>query len=306
VACNFPLRAWRGDVNPETGKRRMLLKEPVFRRDEPPGTLPCGKCQGCLLSRALTWTLRCVQEASLHESNECLTLTYDDDHLPKNNSLSQADIQKFFKRLRKSFPGREPRYYYCGEYGDRKGRPHYHVLLFNFSFDDKVKLSGEGDRALYTSETLTKIWGLGHAAIGSVTPESAAYVARYVLKKQVQKRDEEKGRVPEYTRMSRRPGIGAGWIDRFKTDVYPSSLMLHDGKKYSVPRYYDSRVEKIDPSLVETSKEIRALAAQRRLERVQHKTGRSALFNLRNREVILAQKVKQYQRPLDEKLGGDK
>lgn len=282
----------------------MLLREPNQRRQEPPSTLPCGKCQGCLFSRSLSWTLRCVQEASLHRSNECLTLTYDDKHLPENNSLDQSDVQKFFKRLRKNFPQKEPRYYYCGEYGDLGGRPHYHVLLFDFSFDDKVLLSGSGDRALYTSATLSKIWGLGHCAIGSVTPESAAYVARYVLKKQVQSKFIKNGRTPEYTRMSRNPGIGAGWIDQFRSDVYPSSELVHDGKRYSVPRYYDSRVEKLDPGLVENSKELRALAADRRMLRVRLKSGRSALFQMANRELILKQKMEQYKRPLDEKLGG--
>lgn len=281
-----------------------MLKEPHFRRGESPSSLPCGKCQGCLLSRSLTWTLRCVQEASLHQSNECLTLTYDDAHLPENNSLQESDVQKFFKRLRKSFPEADPRYYYCGEYGDRGGRPHYHVLLFNFAFQDKIPFSGEGDRLLSLSETLRKLWGHGNVLIGVVTPESAAYVARYVLKKQAKKKFIKDGRTPEYTRMSRNPGLGAGWIDQFKSDVYPSSEMIHDGKRYSVPRYYDSRVERLDPALVENSKELRALAADRRLLRVRLKTGRSSLFNLSNREVILRQKMEQYKRPLDEKLGG--
>jgi len=282
----------------------MLLREPNPRRDEPPITLPCGKCQACLFTRSRTWTIRCVHEASLHESNECLTLTYDDAHLPPNNSLCEADVQKFFKRLRKNFPDREPRYYYCGEYGDRRGRPHYHVLLFNFSFEDKVLLGGEGDRALYVSQTLTKIWGLGHAAIGTVTPESAAYVARYVLKKQIDKNAPSDGKKPEYTRMSRNPGIGAGWIDHYRSDVYPSNVVVHTGNFYPVPRYYDSRTEKIDPALVANSKEIREASSIKRLGIIAKKTGRSPLFNLANREVILKQKLQQYKRPLDEKLGG--
>lgn len=214
-------------------------------------------------------------------------------------------MQLFFKRLRRAFPSEEPRYYYCGEYGERYGRPHFHVLLFNFSFDDKKVISGSGDKILYESETLTKLWGNGFCSIGSVTPESAAYVARYVLKKQVT-HDTSDGRQPEFTRMSRNPGIGAGWIDRFRTDVYPSNSVIHDGKQYPIPRYYDSRIEKVDPSLVENSKDVRAIAAQRRIENIRRRTGRSPLYNLANREVILKQKLKQYQRPLDEKLGGSK
>lgn len=282
----------------------MLLKEPPSRRDEIPETLPCGKCQACLLTRARTWAIRCVHEASLHDSNEFLTLTFDDEHLPKNNSLDQRCMQLFFKRLRKNFPETEPRYYYCGEYGDRFGRPHYHVLLFNFAFPDKLLLKGEGERALYTSQILSRLWGHGFATIGAVTPESAAYVSRYVLKKQENATKIPSGRKPEFTRMSRRPGIGAGWIDIYSSDVYPSNFVVHSGKFYSVPRYYDARVEKTDPSLVENSKELRAEVAQRRIRAITNLTGRSAYFTLANREIVLKQKMSQYKRPLDEKSGG--
>ena len=64
---------------------------------------------------------------------QCFSLyTYSDDHLPDNGSLVVADLQKFFKRLRKQYAKRNTciklRYYAC-EYGDRHGRPHYHAIV---------------------------------------------------------------------------------------------------------------------------------------------------------------------------------
>jgi len=243
----------------------MLFKRPPGR-DDPPTPLPCGTCIACGLTHARNWALRCDHEASLHEKNDFLTLTYDDDHLPPGGSLVQSHVQKFFRRLRKSFPDSSPRYFYCGEYGDKLGRPHYHILLFNFSFTDKRPLCGEGEKTLYSSATLDSLWGHGFCSIGSVTFESASYVARYCLKKVrgVEASRHYLGKAPEYTRMSRRPGIGNAWLHQFKNDVYPSSQVVRNGVPYPPPRYYDSLFEKGSPMMMEL---IKAARVRRAVER---------------------------------------
>lgn len=146
--------------------------------------LPCGQCVGCRLERSRQWALRCVHEASLHDSNLFVTLTYDDEHLPEFNSLYYPDFQKFMKRLRKKFSRENIRFYMCGEYGETTLRPHYHVILFNFDLPDRrlYRRSHSGDH-LFTSEILTKIWGKGFCPFGNVTFQSAAYTARYIMKK---------------------------------------------------------------------------------------------------------------------------
>jgi len=243
----------------------MLFKQPPGR-EEPPVPLPCGSCTACKLTHARNWALRCDGEASLYAENDFLTLTYDEDHLPPGEYLRQSDVQKFFRRLRKAFPGSHPRYFYCGEYGGKLGRPHYHVLLFNFGFKDKSSLCGEGDHRLYTSETLSKLWPHGFSSIGSVTFQSASYVARYCLKKVggVEAHKHYQGKPPEYTRMSRRPGIGHDWYKKFKNDVYPSSEIVRDGHAYPPPRYYDTLYEREAPMALEL---IKADRVRRALER---------------------------------------
>ena len=79
--------------------------------------LPCGQCIGCRLERSRQWAMRCLHEASLHENNAFITLTYDDSNLPRGGSLDYSDFQKFMKRLRKRI-GRKVSFYCGGEYGD--------------------------------------------------------------------------------------------------------------------------------------------------------------------------------------------
>ena len=152
--------------------------------DGSPFEVPCGRCVGCRLDKSRVWALRCVHEASLHDENSFITLTYAPEHLPSDGGLVKEDFQKFMKRLRKKFAPRRIRYYMCGEYGDRTNRPHYHALLFGLDFSDREALPPSASGAdLFTSKTLEKVWGKGFVTVGDVTFESAAYCARYIMKK---------------------------------------------------------------------------------------------------------------------------
>ena len=149
-----------------------------------PFQLPCGKCAECLLERARDWSIRCTHEASMHEHNAFITLTYAPEHYPKDGKLNYFDFQLFMKRLRKHYK-KEIGFFMCGEYGETTGRAHYHACLFGLDFEDKVlERQNEHGDSIWSSKSLNSIWGLGHTEIGSVTQKSASYVARYILKKQ--------------------------------------------------------------------------------------------------------------------------
>ena len=122
-----------------------------------------------------------MQEAKLHKDNCFITLTYSDDCIPPDFGLRKADFQGFMKRLRKKVPN--VRYFHCGEYGDRTSRPHYHACLFGYDFPDKVHFTTRNGHKVYTSKILNDTWGYGITEIGDLTFDSAAYVARYVVKK---------------------------------------------------------------------------------------------------------------------------
>lgn len=211
--------------------------------------LPCGQCIGCRLERSRQWAVRCVHEASLYERNCFVTLTYNEDALPDNAGLRYRDFQLFMKRLRKNGPSKMVRFFMCGEYGENFGRPHFHACLFNVDFPDKVFLfeASSGGR-VYRSACLERFWPHGFSSLGDVTFQSVAYVARYVMKKVTGEDAQEHygRRRPEFCQMSRRPGIGARWLAKFMTDVYPSGKVVINGTPTNAPRFYNRRYKKLD------------------------------------------------------------
>ena len=305
MPCFSPLQAWRTDK-----------KEVVFwRRNDAVQELklPCGHCEGCLLERSRQWAVRCMHEAQLWERNCFITLTYEET--PAWNSLRHSDFQKFMKRLRKRFTGHKEnidvrtgkstypiRYYMAGEYGTHGGRPHYHACLFNFAFEDIefLRRTNSGSN-LYRSAQLESLWPHGFSSVGDVTFESAAYVARYVMKKMKQEEvqkgqviDWETGevmpRVPEYNKMSLKPGIGANFIDKYRSDVFPHDYVVVNGHKAKPPRYYFKRLEQQAPDLYEYVEQSRALQGVKECEEQQPDLGA--------RQKVLQAKLERLQRNL--------
>lgn len=219
-------------------------------------TVPCGQCIGCRLERSRQWAVRCVHEAQLHEHSCFITLTYDDEHLPvvgdggkvkdRPSTLVKDDFQRFMKRLRKAISPTKIRFFHSGEYGEKGSRAHYHAIIFGYDFPDKYLFKSSGKVKVYRSPLLESLWTDGYSSVGDCTFETAAYVARYVLKKvNGERKSAHYGdRLPEYTTMSRRPGIAAGWYDRYaKTDVYPSDEIVIRSRKMKPPRFYDERLK---------------------------------------------------------------
>ena len=226
MTCYTPINAFRSPRLTDAGKLSISFTPKTGYADLPI-KLPCGQCIGCRLERSRQWATRCMHEAQLHEENMFLTLTYDDEHLPR--SISKREMQLFLKRLRKSLPSKKISYVYCGEYGDKTQRPHYHALIFGHRFDDcKIHSKTKNGQYLYTSEKLQNLWQKGHCLIGSVTFESAAYVARYCLKKITGKNadkayerlDPQTGEIyqitPEFFQPSLKPAIGLRWLKNIK------------------------------------------------------------------------------------------
>lgn len=204
--------------------------------------IPCGQCVACRLNKSREWATRCVLESKMHEDNCFITLTYDDAHLPKDYGLCKKHFTDFMKRLRKN-TGCKIRYYAAGEYGDLYSRPHYHACLFGWKPDDLFLYCERNGVKLFLSETLSKAWQYqGYVTVGEVTFESAAYVARYVMKKITGSKADDHycGRQPEYTVMSRRPGIGASFFEKYSTDIYGKDfIVIRDQIKCKPPKYFD-------------------------------------------------------------------
>lgn len=269
MGCDFPIKAYRSSEKSEGGKLLLTFNPLKALNSTSPFEVPCNNCMGCRLDRSLQWATRIVHESKMWERNSFLTLTYDAENLPTNYSLDVRHTQLFMKRLRESLP-QKIRFFGCGEYGEKGGRPHYHIIIFNHDFNDKILYTIKNGNKLYTSTTLTNLWQLGHATTGDVTPESAAYVARYTTKKYTGKLvadhyyrlspvDGQYYSVkPEFGVMSRRPGIGATWLEKFRDDVFPSGFIVVDGQKRPPPRFYVNKLKEEEQQLLKRQARARS------------------------------------------------
>jgi hypothetical protein len=256
--CFYPIQGYKARRPNPSGKYSIVFDVNKGFRDFPI-KIPCGRCVKCRLEKSRTWAIRMVHESTLHQQNCFITLTFSPEELLVHAPYGSLDVkvfQRFMKRLRKHFHF-PIRFFHCGEYGERTRRPHYHAILFGIDFPDKTLWSERDGIQLYVSKLLTKIWSHGHASIGQVTFDSCAYVARYIMKKRFGadtfdayfsgKINTETGELytlkPEYTTMSRRPGIAHGWFQKFKTDVYPKDEVVVKGSLMKPPKYYDSLYE---------------------------------------------------------------
>lgn len=279
MGCDFPIKAYRSEQLSPAGKRLLTFNPLNAVNSTSPIDIPCNQCMGCRLERSRQWAVRMTHESKLYEQNCFLTLTYDEQVIPHDYSLKLRHLQLFIKRLRKSLP-QKIRFFACGEYGDQLGRPHYHAIIFNHQFPDLIffKLNPKTKEKLYTSTTLTNLWQMGHCTTGSVTFKSAAYVARYTTKKINGDRASDHyyrlspvdgqfhNRKPEFAVMSRRPGIGHGYIEQFKNDFYPSGFIVVNGVPQAPPKYYISKLKE------EEQTRLKRQARRRSLRHKEHNT----------------------------------
>lgn len=182
--------------------------------------VPCGQCIACRLNKVRDWTVRIMHEAKFYKDNVFLTLTYSPENLPSDGSLHKEDLQLFMKRLRKALGEEKVRFFACGEYGEKYSRPHFHLILFGIGQNHSIFKGKKWDYKAkgYFLETF-RPWNKGIAFLGDVTYSSARYVASYVNKKQLGKKGQqwykENHLQPEFTLMSRRPGIGYDFVNFF-------------------------------------------------------------------------------------------
>lgn len=273
MPCYTPLKGYASIDRTDKGKRSLVFSAQAGYYDKPID-VPCGQCIGCKLERSRQWAIRMQHESKLYQENCFITLTYDNEHLPEDYSLNLVHYQLFMKKLRSYYAPKKIRFYHCGEYGDINRRPHYHAAIFNHDFRDKIQYKqSPGGHPLYTSAALSKLWEYGHADIGELTFDSAAYIARYCTKKITGDLADDHyttthpitGEIiqqsPEYATMSRRPGIGALWYEKYKHDTYKDDTIIINGKAVKPPKFYDTKYKEDHPDEYSKIKAARILKA---------------------------------------------
>lgn len=258
--CTRELTAYE---NPEGGR-------PIFgwtgrKLGLPELKLPCGKCPECQKDYYTQWAARGSRELLRWPTSLFITLTYNEKNLPHDHSLNKKEIQDFIKRLKKTMGSSKEnpiRQIYCGEYGTKTHRPHYHVILFNCDFTDRkpFRISERGDQ-IYTSERLTSLWGKGNVEFGIATPGGVAYLFKYILKKKTRKEKLEPYVLPnglcvehEFIEASRNPGIGAHLRD---SDSIKKGYLFIDGVRTKLPKYYKEHLKVTNPRTHEKLADLR-------------------------------------------------
>lgn len=232
-------------------------------------TVPCGKCAACRLNKSSEWATRVVHEMEYCHESCFLTLTYKD--APAGYNLRKKDLQDFMKRLRinlsrgvKGEHGQIRSFFACGEYGSKRGRPHYHILILGWQPHDlhyyKNSYSGE---VIYTSHFLESTWKLGFCPVGTCTNLSAGYVARYAKKVT----GASVSRVPEFTLSSRNidlsngkeGALGAQWyLDHYEQLRFGFlELPCVPNVRLRIPDYYFKLAERYHPDLYASIKSYR-------------------------------------------------
>jgi len=281
MPCYTPLQGYK---DPITGGL-VFNKAGTSQKME----VACGSCLGCRVDSRIMWAIRIVHESYLYldqGGNSWLTLTYRNadectekqykkgHYIPADFSLHPSHVSKFIRALRKQNKDHKIRYFYCGEYGDETERPHYHVCLFNHSFQDQQLFKDDEGFYTYTSPSLDKLWPYGFSTVAELNYHTASYTAGYCFKKITGKRADdhylrcdEHGEAywlkPEYIRMStgrKKPcGLGAKYYAQFKDDIFPADECPVPGKGVlkKVPRYYETIYADMSPRGMEKVKELR-------------------------------------------------
>lgn len=290
MPCYGPLTAFR--PKSDAPSRRLVFK----KSDSETGVgikIPCGKCPGCKLEQSRQWAVRIIHEKRLNTDSCFITLTYNDANLPPGGQLVKNDLTKFLKRV--WHLNSRLRYFACGEYGENTDRPHYHVLLLDTDFTDKRLIKTGSEYNLYESPTLSKLWPYGHHALGDVTFESAAYTARYCMKKKQNGKTRTDGKTPEYIVMSRNPGLGAGYFQRYQSELINHDTIIVNGLPAALPRFYDNKLAGLTTMTeqigLHTKFELVKIKRRRKLSSPLSRADRS-LRRLRIREVVTLAKLK--------------
>lgn len=306
MACHYPKPAYLSTEGKVTFTRHeKAMGKPGFI------WIRCGMCLGCKADHARDWAIRCYHESQYHPDSCFVTLTYSDNKLPPHGTLEPRDLELFWKNLRNK--GLRFRYFACGEYGSKKGRPHYHAIIFGVRPTEKTlhSQSAKGNPQ-YVSKIFSDCWTHGFHTWSEFDPSCARYVAHYTADKlksfakdtpdpdtglrpyEVMDRDGAIWKLqPEFQRQSLKPAIGLNWISDNWSEVFPADSVVMDSKEYPPPRFYYQWLKENQPEIYEIVKR----------NRKKHAITDDGITGVREYQIAQAKtaKLSRYKRPTHEK-----
>lgn len=271
----------------------MLCKYPL-NLEKAGGIVRCGRCHHCRIDKRRKKTTRLLLESKQHEDILFITLTYSDEFLPreifnadgevlyenKNGCLDKRAIQLFFKRLRKRVQPRKLRFFAVGEYGEKKGRPHYHIILFGLPYSSRADI--------YRSwcDPVTGRIMCDPDRIDVQVPRNnwdvSQYACAYIVKKMTREDDPRlSGRPPEFFLSSK--GIGSLSVEQLAQALSNKSAQSYIELVGDIPRYFVHNGKKLPIDRYMRGKLIDALQITEMAKKTGTEKYQSEMFALRER-----------------------
>lgn len=194
----------------------------------------CRTCNECIAARQNDWVMRAMAEKASARQTFVITLTYADVNgkAPRNaKHFEYRDLQLFFKRLRDQYYQKyhargEIRYLVCGELGAKKGRAHWHLILFSqenlHELGQWTDMKGETLPGMMLNKNMNwTLWPYGLVYVQIPNEGGINYALKYALKDQFNV-VKSKGTMREakaevhsasFFRMSKKPPIGWIWLE---------------------------------------------------------------------------------------------
>lgn len=201
--CIFPSHIW-------------LLRGPTYEKIP----VPCKSCWRCLSNRVNDYVGRCLAEASYSDWCVTLTLTYAPRADLADKILTPPHFAQFIRALRKK--GHSLRYLVAGEYGELRGRAHFHCILFGKGKPLTIPLPDGGRAPIpYKENFHLPEWPHGHVFADTDSDEKALrYVCKYLLDKNSKR---------HWFSCSKKPALGAAFFQdkaalHVRHGVFPSSF----------------------------------------------------------------------------------
>lgn len=193
----------------------------------------CRQCWRCKRNRVNDYVARAMAESSTSVATCAITLTYAPRNDLADKLLTPRHFQLFMKQLRRA--GHLVRYLVVGEYGDLKGRAHFHALLFFSHLEQKTEVPFYNPSFRFASSPSAPFSGLipnkdmvhirewphGHVKCDwSADERSARYVCKYLL-------SENKNNC--WFSLSKKPALGSAFFaskaeQATRLGVLPSSF----------------------------------------------------------------------------------
>lgn len=288
--CTKPKTVWLPNNQDDSGKRNLRFKPPILSKslDFKMMQIPCNHCIECESLRSLKTAVQLYCELLTVQTDSLfLTLTYDDQHLPKDASVSKEHLRNFIKKLRhwliKNGQTAQFRYLSQGEYGGLTNRAHYHLCAFNICLDDQILYSDRGTHSVFESEVLNEMWTFGSIKISALTFESCLYTAQHHFKEKINDKTKVhlqpirhpvtnkliRQRQSEFSTRSSRPGIGKTYFEKYHSDIFSGKelnddCIIIDGQLKPVPAYFSKLLKQRDPALYDQIIENRLLNIKER------------------------------------------